>query len=440
MDRSGGGGSGSGGGNSGSGGGSGGGSFSWAAIVATLLCAAAEPLVAWEDCSPDDGDKRDQSYLWRWRVEEYPHPVTQPRYCNRYAPSFVCDPDRVIGKKQADALDRLIERIRNETLCICPTCEKTGSKPRGITLGVALMENMEQHKNVPMSETVRLFAETLRKKWGLGHCDDDILLLISTKDKQSHTLVGPAVSDLFPQEVADQIYLESRGDFSNCLFYRGLESMVQSYFDMLLKLQDKSAAGLRHPRNPGPSAGLIVGIVFGALTIALVVAGAAFLVLKRCDASAFSRKNLVDAWRRLRQQLPGSRNNTNYAAAIPVQSAPGTPPGSCQVTRVSLDLCPVVNGEACEAPGDVYEALMISATKEGDVAGPRISDSGTEDSEDSSSGEDVTDTDEDSEDASTAEVTSSASSSVRIYVTEDPPKDVSRSDDQSQESVLRTSL
>ncbi|KAH6943261.1 hypothetical protein HPB50_017987 [Hyalomma asiaticum] len=276
-----------------------------AAILLAAMLWSSAPLVAlsaenW--CNPNDDDPDSK---WYWRVDEYPHPMTQPRYCNRYRPSYVCDPDRVITKKEADALDGIIERIRNETLCICPTCSK--SRASGITLGVAIMEHVHRANNQPVEQAVRVFAETLRKQWNLGHCDDDILLLISTKDMMSTTLVGPAVSDVFPQEVADQIYLESRGHFSNCNFYLGLESMVQSYFDMLRRLQLKGLVGARVQPSAGASAGVIVGIVFGALAGLLLAVAAVLLVVRRCDAPVITRKSFPEAWRRMRNLRTAAR-------------------------------------------------------------------------------------------------------------------------------------
>ncbi|KAL1443509.1 hypothetical protein MTO96_007420 [Rhipicephalus appendiculatus] len=278
-----------------------------------------------------------------------PHPLTQPRYCNRYRPSFVCDPDRVMSKKQADALDGIIERIRNETLCICPTCGK--SHARGITLGVAIMEHVHRANNQPVEEAVRVFAETLRKKWNLGNCDDDILLLISTKDTMSTTLVGPAVSGVFPQEVADQIYLESRGHFSNCNFYLGLESMVQSYFDMLRRLQLKGIVGARLQPTAGASAGVIVGIVFGALAGLLLAVAAVLLVVRRCDAPVISSKSIPEAWRRMRNLRTGARpgaphsglhnNNTKAPApaAVPYRiKVPATGTAASELAEVTVPL------------------------------------------------------------------------------------------------------
>lgn len=315
-----------------------------AAILAALLWCPGAYAESWCSAEDEDPDSR-----WYWRVSEYPHPMKQPRYCNRYRASFVCDPDRVIGKKQADALDGIIERIRNETLCICSACGR--SPARGITLGVAIMEHVHRPHNKPITEAVRLFAETLRKQWGLGHCDDDILLLIATKDKQSHTLVGPAVSDVFPQEVADQIYLESRGHFANCDFYLGLESMVQSYFDMLRRLQVKGlVAGARVQESGGTSAGAIVGIVFGVLAAVLLAVGAVLLVVRRCDAPPFSKKTIPDAWRRMRQLRPTRRG-------------PQQPHGRLNNSVVTTpDRTAVVVRMTPKAPAEVSAALIAAGT------------------------------------------------------------------------------
>lgn len=348
-----------------------------AAILAALLWCPGAFAESWCSAEDEDPDSR-----WYWRVNEYPNPMKQPRYCNRYRASFVCDPDRVIGKKQADALDAIIERIRNETLCICSNCGR--SPARGITLGVAIMEHVHRPHNKPITEAVRLFAETLRKQWGLGRCDDDILLLIATKDKQSHTLVGPAVSDVFPQEVADQIYLESRGHFANCDFYLGLESMAQSYFDMLRRLQVKGlVAGARVQKTNGTSAGAIVGIVFGVLAAVLLAVGAVLLMARRCDSPPLSKKTIPEAWRRMRErrttrcgpQQPHRRLNNSIATtppdrtAVVVRMTPKAPEVSAAlITSGTPPPTPTLVNGRCEAAavGTGCKARVVGET---DISG-----------------------------------------------------------------------
>ncbi|KAH7949916.1 hypothetical protein HPB49_016986 [Dermacentor silvarum] len=225
----------------------------------------------------------------------------------------------------ADALDGIIERIRNETLCICPTCGK--SHTRGITLGVAIMEHIHRpKKEKKWAERVRSYV---RSQWAPPLVTSETLPVVTITDAQSHTLVGPAVSGVFPQEVADQIYLESRGHFSNCDFFLGLESMVQSYFDMLRRLQLKGLVGARVQASTGASAGVIVGIVFGALAGLLLAVAAVLLVVRRCDAPYISSKSEYQTRRYFGElSIKPGRHNTKaahpaapYLVRIPATSA-----------------------------------------------------------------------------------------------------------------------
>ncbi|XP_064478119.1 uncharacterized protein LOC135391695 isoform X2 [Ornithodoros turicata] len=294
-------------------------------------------------CTSGDNDP-----VWLWTVDEYPHPIHHPRYCNRYGPSFVCDPDRILCTHEADALDRLIERIRNETVCICPSCETT-RRPHGITLGVALMANLYKSNNEPISEAVRRFAETLRNKWSLGHCNDDIILLISTGDSESYTLVGSAVSGVFPQEVADQIYLESRGHFINGFYYQGLESMIQAYFEMLRRLQDQVIL-IRQTEGNGSQVGLILGAVFGTLALLTAVGGGVFWYGSRhCDYN-YLVASLAESTRKGRRRL------SNLRRRRPPTRTPGKQPnGNSAVQEVT---CPSTSValQPPEPPGDQHES------------------------------------------------------------------------------------
>jgi hypothetical protein len=37
---------------------------------------------------------------WFWNKEDYPNPYEKPPYCRRTKPSFVCDPDQILSKKE----------------------------------------------------------------------------------------------------------------------------------------------------------------------------------------------------------------------------------------------------------------------------------------------------------------------------------------------------
>jgi hypothetical protein len=38
--------------------------------------------------------------IFAWKKEDYPSPFEKPQYCKRPEPSLVCDPDRIVNRKQ----------------------------------------------------------------------------------------------------------------------------------------------------------------------------------------------------------------------------------------------------------------------------------------------------------------------------------------------------
>lgn len=51
------------------------------------------------------GFEEEEANVYKWNVEEYPHPRNRSRYCNRLKPSNVCDPDGVLRKEHGEFLD-----------------------------------------------------------------------------------------------------------------------------------------------------------------------------------------------------------------------------------------------------------------------------------------------------------------------------------------------
>ncbi|GIX89297.1 uncharacterized protein CEXT_581461 [Caerostris extrusa] len=107
------------------------------------------------DTLPFDDNYYDEDYtegydfyedkdIYRWNVDEFPHPQDTFRFCNRMKPSYVCDPDQVLKKEDADKLDTFILQLYKDTPCICNDCRnETG----GIIIGIALLKHMFQPYN-----------------------------------------------------------------------------------------------------------------------------------------------------------------------------------------------------------------------------------------------------------------------------------------------------
>ncbi|XP_019616728.1 PREDICTED: uncharacterized protein LOC109464231, partial [Branchiostoma belcheri] len=121
-----------------------------------------------------------------WAPEDYPDPIRLPELCGRvnWTASFVCDPDGILTSSEADLLDvELITTVR-DTPCPCDTCP---GKNDGYNIAVALMKRMATTGSGASSTQVRAqgFAMYLRAvAWDYGRCDEGVVILVSTEDRQ----------------------------------------------------------------------------------------------------------------------------------------------------------------------------------------------------------------------------------------------------------------
>lgn len=208
----------------------------------------------------DWGEKEGEK--WRWNVGEFPNPQTHPKYCQRYVPSNVCDPDSILTKEEADNLDTAIRRLYNDTSCLCPGCSSSSG---GIIIGIAVMKHIFLPYNEHKSVIVREFADELRKLWSLGECNNDITIVLVTKDRLSSTSVGPGISSyISPRE--SRIFLDNKGYFTIGKYYEGLLSMVQAYYHLSQSIKLKE-----EEEEEVVNTGLVAGIVLGVLLLFVLV-------------------------------------------------------------------------------------------------------------------------------------------------------------------------
>jgi len=132
-----------------------------------------------------------------WTAAEYPNPQDKAEYykCGRRAPSYVCDPDGLISRQQADSLDHVLLNLPKDTMCPCSAwaCEKNSS---GYIIAVALVQKLERADYIEdttegKTGLVRRFAfDLLRKKWRWGHCEETTVIVFSKADGILLTLPG----------------------------------------------------------------------------------------------------------------------------------------------------------------------------------------------------------------------------------------------------------
>ncbi|KAG8180808.1 hypothetical protein JTE90_008593 [Oedothorax gibbosus] len=226
-----------------------------------------------EDYTEGNYDFQDQVY--RWNVAEYPHPQRHFKFCGRMSESFVCDPDSVLEKEQADKLDASIRQLYQGTPCICGQANcKEGDG--GIVVGIALLKTLYQPYNQHPSKTIRSFSEFLRNTWKLGKCDNDILIVVATTDRLSFTDVGKATSSYVSLDEAHRIFLEHKAHFTGGRFYEGLQAMLGDY--------EARTRTMRAPTEPSDDTdmGVVAGGIVGAVAILGIVLFIVVVVYRRC--------------------------------------------------------------------------------------------------------------------------------------------------------------
>ncbi|GFE53635.1 rRNA maturation factor [Babesia ovis] len=102
-------------------------------------------------------------------LENYPDPFVNPGECNRQdvTESYVCDPDRILTKVEADRIDELLSLQRHDS---SHHCEGLGNVP--FRLGVAII-------NWLPAEDMSTLSNELLQRWRLSHdkCSDGVLIL-----------------------------------------------------------------------------------------------------------------------------------------------------------------------------------------------------------------------------------------------------------------------
>ncbi|GBN78937.1 hypothetical protein AVEN_272739-1 [Araneus ventricosus] len=88
---------------------------------------------------------------------------------------------------------------------------------------------------------------------------------------QSEFSLGPAVAKIFPESTAARIVSECRAHFESGWYYQGLESIANSFNDVLVRLQRQSKPVFKN---------LVLGIGLG-FGVLLVLALAALLIVHR---------------------------------------------------------------------------------------------------------------------------------------------------------------
>lgn len=214
-----------------------------------------------------------------WRIENFPDPQSNHKACNRTVSSFICDPNDFLNDRDAQKLDNLIDNIKASTACACEDC----SQGSGLSVGVAVFNNIYKDVRDDPKEKAEEFAKTLLTNWKLGSCGNAILVLLAVQTEQFVVVPGETVSKILNLTELEKMR-EAVKDYFNSTssIYTGLESLLTSISDKVGNVQKSPFIGEQESGTNQGGMGLTIGLTVGFIALAaLFAAGIVLLRRKR---------------------------------------------------------------------------------------------------------------------------------------------------------------
>ena len=127
-----------------------------------------------------------------WTPDLFPNPKRDTFLCGRAGRvSSICDVDAVLSDPIKNRLEGLIDDIQQgESPYRLAQCGSLGIE--GYEVAVAVMRKMKVDPGSQPAEVAKEFAKTLHARWGVGKsdCDNGVLVLLSTEDRQVYVSTG----------------------------------------------------------------------------------------------------------------------------------------------------------------------------------------------------------------------------------------------------------
>jgi len=185
-----------------------------------------------------DNGKVDYNMSDPWRKEDFPNPLKEPVKCGRRTnkQTFICDPDNILSKQEADSLDEQIGKTLSNTTCVCgQVCEESDA---GFSIAIAMV-NRIHHTEEFLTEADKLkitekFSRHLRtSSWVFGQCDNDAVIIINKEFNKAWTSTGDVFNEHLSDWCVNHIYKEHRFLIKDGNYSYALSSMIKNYRDVL---------------------------------------------------------------------------------------------------------------------------------------------------------------------------------------------------------------
>lgn len=187
----------------------------------------------------------------KWSWHNYPNPQSGDGKCGlpKDKKSWVCDPNHLLGgEDKIRQLDGLITSVFNSTAKRrCPCSQYLCDEQRiGYSFGVALVKYIQevQDGNLIDGQEIRdnlqlahVFAMHTYKKWNLGKCENDVLIVYSPMNNSGvvYTLTGSTTEKRLTNNDVVQITSFVLPQFvpNPDSLFKGLHKMMLDYRDVL---------------------------------------------------------------------------------------------------------------------------------------------------------------------------------------------------------------
>jgi uncharacterized membrane protein YgcG len=219
----------------------------------------------------------------------------------------------------------------------------------------------------------------------MSSCDNDVLILLSVNDRQIYISMGSVASRVIPTQVKDEIFIGTRGHFTNGYYFQGLEAMVGSYYDTL-KMIDRlpSNEGEEETGRGGVNVLLIVGAVIGFCVLIVALIAILCYVKTRMD----NNESVMFDMNNMFTRKKSSETTPPKAMSTPITGGPGSENRVKGYVPVSMEdpVPPPVNfGNIIKENEKMVKAVMVEMDAAEEEAEAEESSS---DEDESSDGED----------------------------------------------------
>ncbi len=200
-----------------------------------------------------------------WHPDAFPNPRRGGEACGRGGvQSRVCDPNGVLPRESADAVEELVRTLQADTRGVVNGCRD------GFQLAVAVAQRISPDylPGAALDRKARAFALALHDAWGVGDpsCQDGIVLFLSKEDRKIHVSTGSGAKVYLTASGIQRVIESMRADLRAGRYGKAVERAVHEIArEVRGGARKGNSVGDEQPQSLELAAGWVVAIVIAVL-------------------------------------------------------------------------------------------------------------------------------------------------------------------------------